>query len=324
MSNTKYSLITISIIGILLFSMYSAFLKVSDHTKIVFESCEDENWEVFVMDVCLCNAVNITMTPNYDETLPVWSPDGRKVAFSLNNEIYVMNADGGRKTRLTYDRAGGFYPAWSPDGKKIAFSLESDIYVMNADGSNRTALTKSSGHDDEPAWSPDGTKIAFVRRIGTNEDIYIMDVDGSHQINLTNNPASDQRPAWSPDGKKIIFVSYRDENGEIYIMGADGSHQINLTNNIAGDRDPAWTPDGMILFTSMRKGDPDREIYIMNPDGSNQRRLCSNSIQASRLNCVSLSFTERTFLILPEIVVMMALLTLILVTVSLYRHKRPR
>ena len=64
------------------------------------------------------------------DVLPVWSPDGSKIAFSSNrdgkNEIYVMDANGGNLTRLTNNLADDDVPRWSPDGRRIAFDSERD------------------------------------------------------------------------------------------------------------------------------------------------------------------------------------------------------
>ena len=54
---------------------------------------------------------------------PGWSRDGKRILFSSNHEIWVMNADGGEKRQLTFNTPGGnFTPVESPDGKRIAFS----------------------------------------------------------------------------------------------------------------------------------------------------------------------------------------------------------
>lgn len=135
-----------------------------------------------------------------------WSPDGKKILYQADVEghfeIYVANADGSRRTRLTYtDRIvenGG--ARWSPDGKKIVFTrLKSvfEIFVMNADGSNQTFLVKGAAAD----WSPDGNWIVFRRQAGRNkrdDRISIIGWDGGGVIDLIKSSNYTAQPMWSP------------------------------------------------------------------------------------------------------------------------------
>jgi TolB protein len=226
------------------------------------------------------------------------------MAFLRDNDIWLMNADGSGKRRLTsgaaHNEVVGFAPAWSPDGRKIAFVSGRDgpsrveateISVVNADGSGQRNLTRNPAHDSDPAWSPDGRKIAFVR----NFEIYVMNADGTGQTNLTRNPAHDVAPAWSPDGQRIVFERRlaRRQYGacpgcggatifEVHVMNADGSGPRRLTRNAGQVHDgaigarPRWSPDGrQIAFVSGRDGNAD--IYVMNADGSGQRNQTRNT-----------------------------------------------
>ena len=97
---------------------------------------------------------------------------------------------------------------------------KTDIYVMDADGGNRRRLTNSPRDEWSPVWSPDGERIAFSSKRGDDWnqrngdwDIYVMDADGGNIQNLTNNPlAHDLQPMWyspafavAPVGKQFTM-----------------------------------------------------------------------------------------------------------------------
>jgi Tol biopolymer transport system component len=62
-----------------------------------------------------------------------------------------MNADGSAARMLAQD---GAQPVWWPDGQKIAFAKQSDIYVTNVDGSGQRKLTRGTRRASSPVWSP--------------------------------------------------------------------------------------------------------------------------------------------------------------------------
>jgi TolB protein len=72
---------------------------------------------------------------------------------------------------LTNNTAQDSGAAWSPNGKRIAFERNSEIWAVNADGTNQTQLTSNAAIGSNPTWSPDGKKIAFVSQRDGDLDI---------------------------------------------------------------------------------------------------------------------------------------------------------
>ena len=163
--------------------------------------------------------------------------------------LWLRNPDGVNLVHLT--RGTDADPVWSPDGRRIAFVRDRegnlDIHVVKRpnDGTwldpvEEFRLTQDGSEDSSPAWSPDGKALAFVSYRDGNAEIYAMRADGDAKVRLTINRADDTDPVWSPNGKSIAFVSYLYGHSEIFSMDSDGSRQRRLTNNQVLDLAPDW------------------------------------------------------------------------------------
>lgn len=166
-------------------------------------------------------------------------------------------------------------PAVSPDGRLIAFSVNGDIHVVNADGSGETALTQTGAYEDHPSWSPDGNRLTFMSDRDGNREIYVMNADGTQQRDITADPGDDEAPSWSPDGTAIAFMSNRTGAFNIWVAAPGGGAAIALTSGQGIDVGPAWSPDGsQIAFGSTRNG-IGNALFVMNADGTNARELAT-------------------------------------------------
>ncbi|MFN2468165.1 MAG: hypothetical protein ABR521_08580 [Gaiellaceae bacterium] len=269
--------------------------------RIAFTSNRDDptlhvrgNYEIYTMNADGSGVARLTQAQGIDGT-PVWSPDGRMLAFRTNRdhfdpdptktsyELYTMRADGSAQRRLTTNEAGDFSPTWSPDGKRIAFTSDRDgnqeIYVMNADGSGAANLTRAPGIDNEPAWSPDGKEIAFASNRGGPFRLWAMRPDGSAARVLSPGP-QDHHPAWSPNGKRLAFARTAGGQIDLFVVNANGSGERRLTSEPTIEFQPAWSPDGRrILFSSDRGSDVPGLLHLhtMNADGSGASRLLTGA-----------------------------------------------
>jgi Tol biopolymer transport system component len=135
--------------------------------------------------------VSLTDDIPFESYQPEYTPDGKQIVFAsqaggLVSAVWIMNADGSGKKRLTDApvEAGG--PDMSPDGKRVTFYSQQNtpkpaaVWVMNVDGSSQQRLTPLGLY---PNFSPDGTKLVFTKGTlagGGPVNLYTMNSDGSH------------------------------------------------------------------------------------------------------------------------------------------------
>ncbi|HEX6290835.1 MAG TPA: S9 family peptidase [Herpetosiphonaceae bacterium] len=98
--------------------------------------------------------------------------DGVGLLEERRSQIYRIHRDGSECTQITTLERDAGRPMWSPDGRRIAFTSQGtdvpeykwvdNLYVVDVDGSDLRQITRSVGPVSEPVWSPDGTRIAYL------------------------------------------------------------------------------------------------------------------------------------------------------------------
>lgn len=191
----------------------------------------------------------IQLTNSNSDCCPVWSPDGRYVAFSRLSDkqrtIYEVPAVGG-EVREIY--AGALVRQsqidWSPDGATIAFAEMgrqgvSAIFLLSLENQAARQITVPSATDEDwgPAFSPDGNRIAFVR----SRSIVVMPTAGGEIQRLTQDPVFiSGAPAWAPDGQSIVFASPTPSAGQASLWRIPASGGARTPIPAAGTT--AWNP----------------------------------------------------------------------------------
>ncbi len=183
------------------------------------------------------------------------SPDGKMLAMDLQGSIWVMPATGGAAKRITDLFNDARQPVWSPDGKTVAFFAYRDggydLWAVAPDGSGQHQLTWGAFDDREPAFSHDGTRIAFSSDrgspLGSDYNIFVLDLRSGEVRQLTRNPAEDMMPSWSPDDSQVAFTSTRENGNGIWVVDAAGGAERRLATTASRVDAAGWGPGGQLV-----------------------------------------------------------------------------
>ncbi len=245
--------------------------------KIAFYSFRSGNDNIYLMDANGGSPLPITFWDGFEKS-PVWSPDGRQIAYSDFTDLWLVDANTSKTRQLTGDGnekyPGGFSPdgrylyyemssstyrldletgqstlliqgarspAVSPDGAQIAFWNSSGFFVANSDGSGQRLITADATQAwmKSITWSPDGALLACV---SASNDLKLFNLNGVEVTQLTHGEGNSMSPAFSPDGNMLLFTSDRDGNNEIYLLHLQTRQITRLTDNPANDDGAVWQP----------------------------------------------------------------------------------
>jgi TolB protein len=185
--------------------------------------------------------------PQKQNYLPIWSPDGSKLAFTTNRdgnpEIYVMNRDGSGLRRMTNHPAIDVSPTWSPSGGQIAWVSDRTgtgrIYIMNADGTGQRVLISEEAY--RPTWSSEPfNEIAYAAKNGPGYDIKVYSFANQESRRITDGIGSNESPAFAPNGRHLAFTSTRNGKVQVYTIARDGNDLRQITRE-GNNKYPNWS-----------------------------------------------------------------------------------
>ena len=207
------------------------------------------------------------LTQSGHDTSPVWSPDGKTLAFLSsrdgNSQVYLLPMDGGEARELTHLSTGADIVKWSPDGKTIAFT--SSVYPDCKDDACNAARDAEKDKSKVKAHVYEQLLYRHWNHWfeGKRSHLFVVPVDGSAAPRDLTAGADydvppDQRggPAdinFSPDGRELCFTAVTDKveaistNGDLFIVPVAGGDALRITTNPGFDGNPVYSPDGRFI-----------------------------------------------------------------------------
>lgn len=254
-------------------------------------------------------AVRLTAQPGSYESAPVWSPDGKTIAFASDRygggDLFVMSANGGTPTRLTFNGAKETPMAFTPDGKNVIFTAAiqapassaqfptarlNQVYSVPVTGGRPVQILGTAA--EAISFLPDGSSFLYQDVKGFEDswrkhhtssvtrDIWLYDALRKSHTNLSNHPGEDLNPVVSADGTVAYMLSERNGGsmnvysfplsnpGELTALTSFTRHPVRFLSQATANGTLAFTYDGEI-YTKTPSGKPEKLNITLTCDDSN-------------------------------------------------------
>jgi Tol biopolymer transport system component len=205
----------------------------------------------------------------FDAVRPVWSRDGRWIAFEVGSSVLPTTVQwerrDGRDVNALFVGGGLFStaspPSWSPDGRMLALSgslgARSGLYVVARDTGRLRRV--APGDVRFAAWSPDGKRIAYADAVSTA----LAGPGGGRITRLRAPPA---RLAWSPDGRRIAYTSGCSV-GIVSVNATGAAPALTACPAEVETSTPSWSPSGRRFAYSVCRR-PVCSLFVVPANGS--------------------------------------------------------
>jgi dipeptidyl aminopeptidase/acylaminoacyl peptidase len=252
-----------------------------------------ERTHIWLVDARSGKARQLTDHPVWDETNPVFAPDGKSIAFLSNRvddpdnddtaDLYLMPAGGGKTRKLKAPEGGKWFPAFSPDGKQLAyFGVEGkgfsysyknyDLWIVPLSGSSpaknltgtydiHTApeIINDCGSPEwmPPVWSLDGKRLYFQSAFHGSTLLQSIAADGTDLREVVGEGGAVGTFSLDRAQTRVAYFYGRmDDIGQIYLRDLNGSNRVHpLTRVNRG------------LFSRLELG-PVEEVWFQGPEGN--------------------------------------------------------
>jgi eukaryotic-like serine/threonine-protein kinase len=186
----------------------------ADESRVAFASLApglESTYDVTVFDLQRATRERLT-SEGKNSLVPVFSPDGKRVAFTSNRtgryNPYITDGPNREKLVIDMQLAGGYPTDWSPDGKSLLYWGNEDLWIVPVDGKEKPyTLAKTRFDERAGSFSPNGKWVAYSSNESLRYEIYLTPFPAGDGKRYTVSNQGGASPAWRRDGKEIYFVA---------------------------------------------------------------------------------------------------------------------
>ena len=258
--------------------------------KLYFASERDGTFNIWRIDPAGGNAQQVTKHSDDGVQFPSISPDGRRIVYENNFELWTLDVASGQSRKVpialafdpkesdtqvvtTNNRAEGY--AIAPDGSALAVDFHGEIVIVPVESGvgDKLQLTNSPWRERFQVYAPNGRHLAYISDESGEEEVWVTEIATGTRRKLTTHESVKAELTWAPNSSKVAYTAAN----RLYEVDITGGAARELASNPAGGfSNVAYVADGNWLVYVKRDDDQNADVFALDVAAKREYNLTQN------------------------------------------------